>query len=71
MFGFTFKTSVFWIVLSVVVSLVVGRSAIAIVLVTVARNTSRARIADMLESNVKEATNMICSARGFAPGLEL
>ncbi len=71
MFGLTFKTCVFWIVLSVVVSLVVGRSAIASVPVTVARSTSRARIADMLESNVKEATSMICSARGFAPGLEL
>ena len=58
MFGFTFNTSVFWIVLSVVVSLLVGRSAIASVRVTVARNTSRARIADML-------------ARGFAPGREL
>ena len=26
---------------------------------------------ESLESNVKEATKMICSARGFAPGLEL
>ncbi len=71
MFRFTFKTCVLRIVLSVVVSLV-DRTAIASELVTVARNTSRARNADMLlDSNVKEATNMICSARGFAPGPEL